>query len=53
MRWIDEEAAVMSHTLTSVGTRLSMPTLPTLDGTELDLHSLHGKKVLLFMWGSW
>ena len=50
---MDEEAAVMSHTLTSVGTRLSMPTLPTLDGTELDMQSLRGKKVLLFMWGSW
>jgi hypothetical protein len=49
----NEEAAVMSHTLTSVGTRLSMPTLPTLDGANLDLHSLRGKKVLLFMWGSW
>jgi hypothetical protein len=50
---MDEEAAVMSHTLTSVGTRLSMPTLSTLNGAELDLHSLRGKKVLLFMWGSW
>ena len=43
----------MSDTVTSMRTRLSMPTLPTLDGTELDLHSLRGKKVLLFMWGSW
>jgi hypothetical protein len=43
----------MSDTVTSVGTRLAMPTLPTLDGTELDLHALRGKKVLLFMWGSW
>jgi hypothetical protein len=43
----------MSHTVTSVGTPLSMPTLPTLDGAEMDLHSLRGKKVLLFMWGSW
>ena len=50
---MDEEAAVMSHTLTSVGTHLSMPTLSTLNGAELDLHSLRGKKVLLFMWGSW
>jgi hypothetical protein len=53
MRRIDEEAATMSDTVTSVGTRLSMPTLPTLDGTALDLHALRGKKVLLFMWGSW
>jgi hypothetical protein len=43
----------MSDTVTSVGTRLSMPSFPTLDGAELDLHALRGKKVLLFMWGSW
>ena len=41
----------MNDTATSEGTRLSMPTLPTLDGTALD--ALRGKKVLLFMWGSW
>jgi peroxiredoxin len=27
--------------------------LPTLDGGELRVSSLRGKKVLLFMWGSW
>ncbi|MCC2627022.1 MAG: hypothetical protein K0S14_672 [Thermomicrobiales bacterium] len=43
----------MSGTVAREGTRLSMPTLPTLDGTALDLHALRGKKVLLFMWGSW
>jgi hypothetical protein len=43
----------MSDTVTSEGTHLSMPTLPTLDGAELDLQTLRGKKVLLFMWGSW
>jgi hypothetical protein len=43
----------MSDTMTSVGTRLAMPILPTLDGTEVDLQMLRGKKVLLFMWGSW
>ena len=43
----------MSETVTSVGTRLVLPALPTLDGTALDLHALRGKKVLLFMWGSW
>jgi hypothetical protein len=42
----------MSDT-TRVGERLSLPPLPTLDGTETDLHELRGKKVLLFMWGSW
>ena len=43
----------MNDTVTSIGTRLFMPTLPTIDGNELDLHALRGKKVLLFMWGSW
>ena len=43
----------MSDTMTSVGTRLEMPIFPTLDGTEVDLQMLLGKKVLLFMWGSW
>jgi hypothetical protein len=43
----------MSGTVAREGTRLSMPTLPTLDGPALDLHALRGKKVLLFMWGSW
>jgi hypothetical protein len=43
----------MSETVTSVGTRLSLPPLPALDGTEVDLQSLRGKKILLFMWGSW
>lgn len=53
IRRIDQAVAVMSHTLASVGTRLSMPTLRTVDGTEIDLHLLRGKKVLLFIWGSW
>ena len=43
----------MSDTVTSEGPRLSLPTLPTLDGAALDRHALRGKKVLLFMWGSW
>ena len=43
----------MSDTVTSEWTGLSKPTLPTLDGTELDLDALRGKRVLLFMWGSW
>lgn len=43
----------MSDTMTSVGTRLSLPTLPTLDGTKVDLQTLRGSKVLMFMWGSW
>ena len=43
----------MSETMTRVGARLSLPPFPTLDGTEVDLQSLRGKKILLFMWGSW
>ncbi len=27
--------------------------LPLLDGGELRISGLRGKKVLLFMWGSW
>lgn len=43
----------MTDTMTSVGQRLSLPTLPTLGGNAVDLQTLRGKKVLLFMWGSW
>ncbi len=38
---------------TSLGEQAIMPVLPTLDGGTFDLESLRGKKVLLFMWGSW
>ncbi len=27
--------------------------LPRLDGDELELQSLRGRKVVLFFWGSW
>jgi hypothetical protein len=30
-----------------------MPALPTLEGSTVDVKMLLGKKVLLFMWGSW
>jgi hypothetical protein len=43
----------MSDSTASVGERFSMPPLPTLDGGEADLRTLRGKRVLLFMWGSW
>jgi hypothetical protein len=52
-RHTDRGIATMSDTMTSVGRRLAVPIFPTLDGTELDLQMLRGKKVLLFMWGSW
>jgi hypothetical protein len=43
----------MSDMTTSKGAQLSLPTLPTLDGSAVDMETLVGKKVLLFMWGSW
>lgn len=43
----------MSDTMTRAGTHLAMTNFPTLDGTAVDLQTLRGKKVLLFMWGSW
>ena len=46
------EVAIMIDT-TNRGERVPMPVLPTLDGSTLDLATLRGKKVLLFMWGSW
>ena len=27
--------------------------LPLLDGGEISVRSLHGKKTVLFFWGSW
>ena len=39
------------------GLRLGEPApdwiLPRLDGGDLELRSLRGRKVLLFFWGSW
>ena len=43
----------MINTTTGVGAPLSLPVLPQLDGGELDPAELRGKKLLLFMWGSW
>ncbi len=42
----------MSNMMT-VNAHLPLPPLPTLDGPLLDLTTLRGRKVLLFMWGSW
>ncbi|MEZ4571877.1 MAG: hypothetical protein R2849_16380 [Thermomicrobiales bacterium] len=36
-----------------VGQNLPDIALPLLDGGELDINSLDGKKRLLFFWGSW
>jgi hypothetical protein len=43
----------MSETMTSVGAHLSLPPFPTLNGANMELQALRGKKVVLFMWGSW
>lgn len=42
-----------TNRLPTVGDRLPEWSLPTLDGTELQLNALRGKRVLLFIWGSW
>ena len=36
-----------------IGDQFPDITLPTLDGGDLHVSDLRGKKVLLFMWGSW
>ena len=36
-----------------LGERSPAWTLPRLDGGELSLQELRGKKTLLFFWGSW
>lgn len=36
-----------------IGDQFPDITLPTLGGGELRVSNLRGKKVLLFMWGSW
>ena len=43
----------MTAMTTDVGQTLPDLTLPLLDGGDLRLSDLRGKKVLLFMWGSW
>ena len=48
-----EEAMTMMTQAVRVGTPLPDLTLPRLDGGTLGFGDLRGKKVLLFMWGSW
>ena len=48
-----EEMTTMSDTTVGAGTPLPDFVLPKLDGGELDLAELRGKRVLLFFWGSW
>jgi len=44
---------MMTAMTTTVGQTLPDLTLPRLDGGELRFADLRGKKLLLFMWGSW
>lgn len=39
--------------LDAVGHPFPDVTLPTLDGGELGIADLRGKRLLLYMWGSW
>ncbi len=43
----------MDETTVAVGTPLPALVLPGLDGGEVTLADLRGKKLLLFFWGSW
>ena len=43
----------MENDLCGVGDRLPALVLPRLDGGTLDFADLRGKRLLLFMWGSW
>jgi peroxiredoxin len=43
----------MGNGVVSIGDRLPDVTLPRLDGGDLRLAELRGKRFLLFMWGSW
>jgi peroxiredoxin len=43
----------MMQTATAIGASLPDITLPRLDGGELRLGDVRGKRYLLFMWGSW
>ncbi|CAA9553429.1 MAG: hypothetical protein AVDCRST_MAG73-3013 [uncultured Thermomicrobiales bacterium] len=43
----------MAATTTGVGQTLPDLTLPRLDGGELRFADRRGKRLLLFMWGSW
>lgn len=45
--------ATEASNVPSVGDRFPDVSLPLLDGGELGFSRLQGKKVLIFMWGSW
>lgn len=41
------------QTLTTIGRSFPDVTLPLLDGEDLRFSDLRGRKLVLFMWGSW
>ncbi len=45
--------SVNTSGIAGIGDQFPDVTLPMLGGGELRVSSLRGKKVLLFMWGSW
>jgi peroxiredoxin len=48
----DDEGGHMTATAT-VGDSAPNLTLPSLEGTEVNLADFQGKRLLLFFWGSW
>ena len=50
--WKQSEGTMKAMT-TDIGQTLPDLTLPRLDGGDFRFADLRGKKLLLFMWGSW
>ena len=44
---------VATNGVVAVGASLPAVAFPLLDGGELALHDLRGRKLLLYFWGSW
>ncbi len=45
--------STQASSVPGVGDRFPDVSLPLLDGGKLSFSSLQGKKVLIYMWGSW
>jgi hypothetical protein len=50
---VEERVMVVTSRVLAAGERLPDVALPLLDGGELAVGDLRGKKLLLFFWGSW
>ncbi len=50
--WKETRMTMTAHAV-GVGSPLPDLDLPSLDGGELRFGDLRGKRLLLFMWGSW